>query len=228
MDRIRVVLAFKREIFREGLARLLGERAPHLEISARCSTGKECIQKAKELKPDVILLDTEIIECNCVEVTQTIKSLLPEIRILILTLSEEDTDLFSTIKAGASAYISEDTGVEDLIIDVKRVYNGEIIISPPMAGKMLREFRFFGENKEAGPEKYDTVLSKREMEVLALVAKGDSNREIAKSLFISENTVKVHLSRILEKLHVNNRQQAAILAIEKGIPLRPTSRESRE
>ena len=178
--------------------------------------GLEGIEKAGELKPDVVLLDTEISECDFIEALRSITQLLPETRIIILTHSEEDRALFSALRVGAKGYISKDIGVEDLVRAIEGVHGGEVIISAPMAARMLEEFTLLEERKEAVQGKHELGLSKRETEVLTLVAKGASNREIASVLFISENTAKVHLSRILEKLHVRNRQQAVVLARDQG------------
>lgn len=214
--KMKVLLADKREIFREGLANILGGK-PDFEVVATCSSGLECIQKATALEPDVVILDTEISECDCIEAIQCINGLLPAVRILILTHSEKERDLFSTLKAGATAYISKDACVKDLIETISRVHLGEVVITPPMAAKLINEFALWEESKEVEQQKCDTNLTEREAEVLSLVAKGATNKEIGSALFIAVNTVKVHLSRILEKLQVRNRQQAAVLAIEKGI-----------
>jgi len=216
VQKIKVLLADKRELFREGLAKIL-ESEPNIEVVSTCSSGVECIQRTSELNPDVILLDTEISECDCIEAIQCINKQSSAPRIIMLTHSLEDQDLFSSLKAGARAYISKDTKVEDLIGTITRVSVGEVIITAPMASKLLQEFVLLEESKDEKRQKYDVSLSEREAEVLALVAKGRSNREIAGALFITVNTVKVHLSKILEKLHVRNRLQAAALALEKGI-----------
>jgi len=216
---IKAILAFKRELFRDGLANLLAEQAPIVKILAKCSTGQECIQKAEEFKPDIILLDTEIQNCGCVEVTKSIVASTPETKIIILTISEADGDLFSTIKAGARAYISKDVTMKNLIDDISRVYEGEVIISPPMAEKVLNEFSFLQEAKESIKEQHEYGLSAREKSVLSLVSKGLTNRGIASALFISENTVKIHLGNILEKLHVTNRHEAALLVVKDHLEL---------
>ena len=216
MEKIKVLLADKREILREGLAGIL-ESKPNLEVVATCSSGFQCAQRTSELEPDVVLLDTEISECGCIEVIQCINKLSSAPRIIMLTHSEEDQDLFSSIKAGARAYISKDIKVEDLVGTIARVNMGEVIITAPMASKLLKEFVLLQESKDKRQQKYNVGLSERETEVLALVAKGRTNREISGDLYITVNTVKVHLSNILEKLQVRNRQQAGMLALEKGI-----------
>ena len=208
--KIKLLMADKRELFREGLAEVL-KSEPQIEVVSKCATGLEAIQQASETKPDIILLDTEISDCGCIEVIQRICELVPKTRIIILTHSETESGLYETFKAGAKAFLSKDIGVGDLFRAIALVNSGEAVISPPMATRLLADFNIFAESK-ARSQKQDTVLSKREEEVLALVAKGATNREIASTLFITENTVKVHLSKIMEKLGVHNRLQAAALA----------------
>ncbi len=215
IPKVRILLADKREIFREGLSKILEGQAK-FEVLCGCSNGFECVDRAKALKPDIIILDTDIQDCNFIEAIAGIKYVSPQSRIIILTHSEKDQDLFSALKLGASAYLTKDIKIDDLVNGVSHVNEGEVIITPPLADKMLQEFANLEEVKEATFANKDYGLSKREVEVLSLVAKGRTNREIAEQLFISENTVKVHLSTILEKMHVRNRQEAAVLAIEKG------------
>jgi len=216
MEKIKVLLTDRGEIFRKGLAKLL-EAEKNIEVLSTCSSGLEVIQKAIKLKPDIILLDSKISECDCIEVTRRINELLPETKIIVHRLSLEDYDLLGTLGAKVQAYLYSDIDVKEIIRIVTRVKAGGVIISAPLAAKLLEEFVFLKESREAEQQRYDAGLSKREEEVLALVAKGTTNKEIASALFITESTVKAHLSSILEKLHVRNRQQAAVLATEKGI-----------
>ena len=215
MDRIKVLVADAREIFRKGLAKIL-ERQPELEVLGTCATGLQAIEKVRQLKPDVILLDTEITDCDYLEAIRRCHELILQAHIIILTHSVQESDLFSAIAAGVSAYLTKDVQVEDLIRDIIRVHGGDVIISPPLAARLIEEFRLLGEKKKTEKKKEPLGLSKRELEVLSLVAEGAPNKKIANTLCISENTVKVHLSNILEKLQVNTRQQAAIIALEKG------------
>ena len=215
MRKTRILLADKREIFREGLFRVLQDNA-QFEVVYGCSTGFECVERAKALTPDVIILDTEIQDCDFIEAIAGIKYVSPKSKIIILTHSEKDQDLFSALKLGASSYLTKDVKINDLLDSISRISKGEVIITAPLADKMLQEFADLEEKKEATLANIDYGLSKREVEVLSLAAKGKANREIAEQLFISENTVKVHLSTIFEKMHVKNRQEASILAIEKG------------
>jgi len=214
---IEVILLDKRELFRAGLAKVL-RSSPQISVIGECSTPAECFQLATQLRPDVIIMDTEKAKCDFVKVIRRIGELLPEINIVMLTHSEEDEILFAALKAGARGYVSKDIGVEDLFAAIARASTGDVIITPPMAARLLNE-EFIPATKGVNRElrESETNLSQREAEVLRLVAKGKTNKEIAATLFITANTVKVHLSRILEKLHVRNRQQAVALAMEKGI-----------
>jgi len=213
---MKLLLVDKREIFLEGLARVLADK-PGIEVVGKCLSGSEAIEKASEVRPDVLLIDTELPEGECVETTRSICQILPSTRVLVLTHSEADHDLFSTIRAGARGYISKDIGVDNLIKALTLVARGEVIVSSPVAEKMLAEFFSLKGDHESKPRDIDINLSEREKQVLAMLAKGASNKEIAEALFIAQNTVKVHLRNIMEKLHVRGRLQAAMLAQEKGV-----------
>ncbi len=215
MKKVKILLADKREIFREGMSMVLKSQ-PYFDVVHSCSSGFECVEKTRELNPDVVVLDTEIQDCNFAEAIAGIKSISPQSRIIMLTHSEKDQDLFSALKLGASAYLTKDIKIEDLVDDILRIHEGEVIVTQPLADKMLQEFATLEKMKESALAGKNYGLSNREIEVLSLVARGDTNKEIAEKLYISENTVKVHLSAILEKMHVKNRQQAAIFAVEKG------------
>ena len=209
MTKIKLLLADKSEIFREGLAKLL-EREPDIEVVCACRTGLEAIERANEHQPDVILIDTELPECSGIETIQRIHERLPNTNIIVFTHSEAGADLISAVKVGARAYISKDVSLEDLIKAIALVAEHEVIVSPPMATRLLAEISFLEEHKNA--EVGDvTLLSKREEAVLPLVAQGLTNREIATTLSISEHTVKVHLRNIMGKLHAHTRQQAVAL-----------------
>ena len=206
MSAIKVLLVDKRQIFLEGLAKLL-EHVPELEVLTTCSNGLEAVDKASKLKPDVILMDTEA-ECQDFEATRRIGVLLPETKIIMLTHSEEKNNLLSALKAGARGYLSKDISLENLVKSIVLAASGELIISPCMVTKLLEEFSSWPEDKQQVKTGYRNCLSPREEQVLALVAKGASNKEIAMALYISEHTAKVHLRNIMEKLHVRRRHQA--------------------
>lgn len=215
-SKIRVMLVDRREILREGLKAIL-ERDPDIEVIARFGSGKEAMDRVREVHPDIVITEADMPEDLYVELTHRIKEIPPETKIMVLTHAKQESALFRALRLGARAYLTKHIGVEDLISSVHRVQAGEVIISAPMAVRMLDEFALLEEKKNAGQADPETNLSKRELEVLQLVASGTTNKEIADALFISENTVKGHLSRILEKLNVRNRQQAVLLAMERGI-----------
>ena len=217
MRTVKLLLADKSEIFREGLVKLL-EHEPSIEVVCTCCTGLEAVESANEHQPNVILVDPELSECSGIEAMQRIHERLPKTNIIVLTCSEADADFFSAVKAGARAYISRDISLENLIKTVTLVAEGEVIVSPPMAARMLAEFNFLlAEHKDAAKLGDGTLLSKREQAVLSLVEQGLTNREIATSLFISEHTVKVHARNVMEKLHAHTRQHAVALARGKDL-----------
>ncbi len=215
MAKLKLLLADKNEIFCEGLAKLM-EREPSIEVVCVCRTGLEAAESACEHQPDVILIDTELSECSGIEAMQRIHERLPKTSIIVFTNSEVNGDLISAVKAGAKAYISKGISVENLIKTITLVADGEVIVSPPMAARMLAEFNLLEESKVATKLGDGTLLSKREQAVLALVAQGFTNREIATSLFISEHTVKVHVRSVMGKMKAHTRQQAVVLARGKA------------
>lgn len=199
------------ELFREGVVSLLSRRAG-ITIVGQAQDGYQALIMARQLQPRLILMDVEMPGCDGVQATRLIKAELPHINIIMLTVSEEDKNLFSAVKAGAKGYLIKDVRVDELLKAIVTVNRGEAVISPSMAVKLLDEFNRVRENK---PD--SQLLSKREQEVLILVATGVTNREIAEKLVVTESTIKVHLHNILEKLHLRNRQHAVAYAIEKGL-----------
>ena len=215
MTKIKLLLVGKNEFFCEGLVKLL-EHEFDIEVVRTCCTGLEAVKRANKYQPDVILIETELAECSGIEAIQHIHERLPNTNIIVLTHSEVYTDFISAIKAGARAYISKDTiNIENLIKTITLVAAGEVIVSPPMVARLLAEINLLEEHKGAA-KAGDVSLSKREQAVLSLVAQGLTNREIATSLFISEQTVKVHLRNIMGKFHAHTRQQAVALGREKA------------
>jgi DNA-binding NarL/FixJ family response regulator len=212
MENVRVLLVDDHTLFRRGIAAALGDNED-IEIVGEASDGKEGIDRARELMPDVVVMDLQMPRCSGVEACQAIQAELPAINVLMLTVSEKETDLFSAIKAGAKGYLLKDTEAEELGQAVFHIAKGGVIVSPSMASKLLTEFK----TGEVYKAEAASGLSQRETEILQEVAKGSSNKEIAGALFISENTVKTHLRNILEKLHLANRSQAAAYAIRAGL-----------
>jgi DNA-binding NarL/FixJ family response regulator len=212
---MKLLLVHKREIFREGLSRLLASQ-PGMEVVGACGSGTEAIEKVSQLEPDVIILDTEI-ESGSPDVVCRIRKALPNTaQILMLTHSEENIELFDALKCGARGYLTEGATISDLVKAVNIIAEGGVIISSPIASKMLEELSSLSTAEETKPADYGLQLTKREKEVLSLIGMGATNREIANNLSIAENTVKVHLRNIMDKLQVQSRLQAALMARDKG------------
>jgi DNA-binding NarL/FixJ family response regulator len=206
------MLADDSPLFRRGLISLLNSRQD-IEVVGEASDGLEALEKAREIMPDVILMDINMPGMNGLEATRLIKEEMPYIKIVMLTVSEDEQHLFEAIKLGAGGYLLKNLEPEELFDMVLGIARGEAPISPPMATKILSEF---ASQYQAPPRAAArSRLSEREKEVLQLVVRGDTNREIAQHLSISESTVKSHLQNIMEKLHVQNRVQAAIRALHE-------------
>ncbi len=217
MEPIKVLLVDDHTLFRRGIAAVLANEEG-LEVVGEAVDGLEAIEKAKEIAPDVILMDLNMPRCSGLEAIQALQAEMPQINILVLTVSEMEADLFAAVKFGATGYLLKKAEPEELVHAIISIAQGGVIVSPLMATKLLTEFK----DLAAGVERESTKeanadLSPREGEVLQLVAQGATNKEIADSLFISENTVKTHLRSIMEKLHLANRSQAAAYAVKRGL-----------
>jgi len=213
MEPVRVLVVDDHALFRRGIVTVLTNQE-NINVVGEAVNGLEAIEKAEELAPDVIVMDLNMPQCSGLEATQALQAKMPQVSILVLTVSENEADLFAAIKFGATGYILKNTEPEELVQGIYHIAQGGVIISPVMATKLLAEFRDSGTNKTADEE---ANLSPREDEVLQLVAQGATNKEIADSLFISENTVKTHLRNIMDKLHLANRSQAAAYAVKRGL-----------
>ena len=221
MEHLRILLADDHTLFRKGVESLLASRQ-HFEIVGSASNGREAIALAKKTLPDIILMDIDMPECNGLEATREIKRELPDVKIVMLTVSDDDENLFQAIMDGAQGYLLKDLEVGQLFDMLEGISRGEAPLSGVVAARILTEFT---RHESKGPPEPDPgpvqdttdKLSAREIEVLQLVVDGKSNREIANSLVITENTVKNHLSSILQKLHLNNRIQAAVYAVRQEV-----------
>jgi len=217
MDNIKVLLVDDHALFRRGIAAVLANQK-NIEIVGEAADGLEAIRKAEETVPDVVLMDLNMPHCSGLEATQALQTKMPKVNILVLTVSDNEADLFAAMKFGATGYILKNTEPEELIQAIFHVVQGGAIISPFMATKLLAEFQGVEARVATEPAREtEAKLSPREDEVLRLVAQGATNKEIADSLFISENTVKTHLRNIMEKLHLANRSQAAAYAVKRGL-----------
>src|SRR6266487_750138 len=209
-DAIRVLIVDDHALFRRGLEMVL-EQEDDVEVVG------EAIEKAQELMPDVVLMDVRMPRRGGIEATQAIKDLIPHAKILMLTISDEEADLYDAIKAGANGYLLKEISIEEVANAIRSVAKGQSLISPSMASKLLDEFASMVKRADEKQQLPTPRLTDREMEVLKLVAKGHNNRDIAKELYISENTVKNHIRNILEKLHLHSRMEAVVYAVREKL-----------
>lgn len=215
MKVLRVLLVDDHALFRRGVASLMDSQ-DEFEIVGEAADGLDALGKTRELAPDLILMDINMPRCDGLAATRIIKSEFPDVKIVMLTVSDSDQSLFEAIKAGAEGYLLKNLEPAQLFALLRGVSRNEAPISPVLAARILGEFaRQQAPEKSATPRTED--LSPREREVLKLVTEGLTNREIATALFITENTVKNHLRNILDKLHLKNRAQAAAFAIKNGL-----------
>jgi NarL family two-component system response regulator LiaR len=210
-DTIRVLVADDHAIVRKGICALLATE-PGIEVVAEAEDGREALAKAESVQPDVILMDLVMPCMDGLEATRRITALQPQVRVLVLTSFAGDDKVFPAIKAGALGYLLKDSGPEDLVRAIQQVHRGESSLHPSIARKLLREL---SDTSGRGPG--TDPLTEREVEVLQLVARGQSNREIAAQLAISEATVRTHVSKILTKLNLCSRTQAALYALREGL-----------
>jgi len=214
MDRIRVLLVDDHSLFRRGVRSIL-EEASDLDVIGEASDGLMGLEMARELKPNVVLMDINMPRCGGLQATKLIKAEMPEVNILILTVSEAEENLFEAVKSGTQGFLLKNVDPAQLVESVRKVAVGEAVIPGSLAVKILSEFAR-PEPKKAKQPAVDP-LSQRELDVLRELSTGASNKEIAGKLYISENTVRNHIRNILDKLHVSNRVQAAAYAVREGI-----------
>lgn len=216
MEPLRILLVDDHVLFRKGIASLLANRKD-VTVVAEANDGLEAIRIARETLPDVILLDVNMPGQDGILTAKILKQEMPHIHIVMLTVSDDDTNLFEAIKNGAQGYLLKNLEPHELYKMLDKVRHGEAAISGAMAMKILREFsQPPSRQAEQSGAKVDE-LTQREIQVLEQVVTGASNKEIAEILHITENTVKIHLRNILEKLQVQNRIQAAVQAVRKGL-----------
>lgn len=215
MERIKVLLIDDHTLFREGLKALL-LRQGSIEVVGEAGSGVEGIKKAIELKPDVVLLDLKMPDMTGIEVLRLILERNPDTRVICLTVSQDDEDLFSAVRAGAKGYLLKDIETDCLVASIHQVARGEVALSGSLGERIFSEFRAISSTRR-GDDSIKGGLSSREMEVLLHIARGESNKEIASSLNIAESTVKIHVQNILKKLNVTSRVQAAVYAIGQGL-----------
>lgn len=213
-DLIRVLLVDDHALLRRGVRSIL-ETDERIAVVGEATNGREGVERAQELMPDVIMMDINMPFCGGLEATRQIKAMMPYVKILMLTVSETEQDLFEAVKTGAQGYLLKNVDPEQLIEGVCKVARGEAVIPGALATKIIAEFGS-SKQEEATVPGID-CLTHRELEVLGCLSTGASNKEIAARLFISEHTVRNHIQNILGKLHLGNRVQAAAYAVREGI-----------
>src|SRR3954454_6264055 len=211
----RILLVDDHDLFRTGLRNLLEEEGG-VQILGEAASGSEAVRLVRELAPDVVVMDLNMPSMGGVEATRHITALSPLTKVIVLTISEEDSDVLDAIVAGACGYLLKDSSITDVIAGIRAASLNQSLISPGIASKVLQRVRATTEDTElAGSIRAE--LSDRELEVLKLIANGKDNAQIAAELVISPKTVKNHISNILMKLQIQNRIQAAVYAVRSGI-----------
>jgi DNA-binding NarL/FixJ family response regulator len=213
---IRLLIVDDHQLMRDGLVRLLSLES-EIELVGTACDGAEAVRMVAEHQPDLVLMDIRMPEKSGIQATREIKAEHPNVKVILLTMHDEDDYVFEGMGAGASGYLLKDSSRDELISSIHRVQAGQVEMTPSVTQKLVKEFATLHQGKREKPQSAaPEELSRREMDVLNLVVRGCSNRQIAQQLYIDETTVKTHLHRIFEKLNVRDRTQAAILAMQKG------------
>ncbi|HSL00220.1 MAG TPA: response regulator transcription factor [Rubrobacteraceae bacterium] len=210
-EKICVLIVDDQRLFTSALARILSAQ-PDMEVLAEAHDGEEAVALCRQNVPDVVLMDISMPKMDGISATREIRDLLPDTAVIILTVHADDAHVFLGIKAGARGYILKDCSPEDLTSAIRAVYAGDTIMAPTIAEKVMATFEETGPDAPIVPR-----LTDRELEVIRLLARGESNKEIARSLGISEKTVRNHASNIYKKLHIFDRTQAVIYAVRRGL-----------
>jgi DNA-binding NarL/FixJ family response regulator len=216
VEPIRVLVVDDHALFRRGLQMVL-EQEPDIEVVGEASDGSEAVETAAETLPDIVLMDVRMPKRGGIDACTAIHDVAPSTKIIMLTISDEEADLYDAIKAGAMGYLLKEISIEEVASAIRAVHGGQSLISPSMASKLLTEFAAMVKKTDERQQVPAPRLTDREMEVLKLVAKGLNNRDIAKQLFISENTVKNHIRNILEKLQLHSRMEAVVYAVREKL-----------
>ncbi|MFW6775364.1 response regulator [Nocardioides sp. CPCC 205120] len=211
---VRVLVVDDHELFRRGLTMLLGVDGG-ITVVGEAGDGEEGLRLATSTTPDVVLLDVRMPKGSGIAACKAIKDAVPAAKIIMLTVSDEEADLYEAVKSGASGYLLKDSSIDEVAQAVRVVADGQSLISPSMAVKLLDEFKHMSQGERTPAP--NLKLTERELQVLRLVATGINNREVAKRLEISENTVKNHVRNILEKLQLHSRMEAVMYAVREKL-----------
>jgi DNA-binding NarL/FixJ family response regulator len=225
MSAIRVLVVDDHDLFRRGLTEVL-EEEEDLEVVGEARNGRQAIDQVERLSPDVVFMDLNMPEKNGIETTAYLTQKWPDLKVLVLTVSEEAADLYRALSVGARGYVLKISSPQEIIDALRQVHQGWVVVSPAMAPRFLSDL---GQPAAAAPEARgnrvspggETQLTIREQEILRQVARGHSNAQIADELSVSENTVKTHIKNILGKLHMKNRSEASSYAARMGLTQAP-------
>jgi DNA-binding NarL/FixJ family response regulator len=210
---IRVIVVDDHELYRRGLLIVL-DQEPDIEVVGEVGDGDGAVALAAELAPDLVLMDVRMPRSDGIAACRAIKETDPKIRIVMLTASEDESDLYEAVKAGASGYLLKESSIDEVVAAIRATHEGQSLLNPTMAAKLLNEFATMARRNETSRV---PRLTAREVDVLKLLAWGRTNREIADALFISEHTVKSHVANILEKLQLHSRLEAAMYAVREKL-----------
>jgi NarL family two-component system response regulator LiaR len=210
-DPIRVLIVDDHIVVRQGLRAFLSVQSD-VEIVGEAEDGEDAVRQAQDLVPDVVLMDLVMPKLDGIEALRQIRALSPSTKVIVLTTFADDDKVFAAVKAGASGYLLKDVQPADLADAIRTVYGGEALLHPTVAAKLMQEYAETSSRSEAA-----AALTDRELEVLRLIARGRSNKEIALDLTVAEKTVKTHVSNILQKLHLADRTQAALFAVRERL-----------
>jgi DNA-binding NarL/FixJ family response regulator len=213
---IRVLVVDDQALFRRGLIVVLSA-SPDVEVVGEASDGEEAVAMAQQLTPAVVTMDVRMPRLSGLEATRHIRRILPSTEVLMLTVSDDEEDLYESVKAGANGYLLKEIAVDEIAETVRAIVQHQAPVSPSMTSKLLAEFRSLARRASEREELLPPELTDREMQVLRLIAQSRSNKDIAAALFISENTVKNHVRNILEKLHLHSRMEAVTYAWRKRL-----------
>jgi len=210
---MKIIICDDQSIVRDGLEMLL-KLEPDMQVVGTAGDGASAVELAAQKKPDMVLMDLKMPVMSGVEATRRIRAQFPEIKVLVLTTYADDEWVFDAIQAGASGYLLKDTPRDEVIKAIRGTAEGKTYVDPSVAGKVLRQV---SSHRTQPPSNITADLTEREIEVLRLIAKGSSNKDISEQLFLSEGTIRNHVSAILAKLGVSDRTQAAVIAIQHGL-----------
>jgi DNA-binding NarL/FixJ family response regulator len=213
---IKVLVVDDHVLLRRGLEMVLGQE-PDIVLVGEAADGAEAVEQAADLLPDIVLLDVRMPRRGGIEACAAIKEVAPTTRIIMLTISDDEADLYDAVKAGASGYLLKEISIDEVSAAIRAVAGGHSLINPSMASKLLTEFASMAKRSDDSQQIPAPKLTERELDVLKLVARGMNNREIGARLFISENTVKNHIRNILEKLQLHSRMEAVMYAVREKI-----------